>query len=214
MAETWVESLRDSGICLSAERTDELTAFLDELLRWNQRINLTAIRDRQEALEKHLIDSLLLLPELKPGSLLDMGSGAGLPGIPLAMVLPELLVTSVDSVGKKINFQKHIKRKFKLNNFRPLHGRLEELSRLIPAGERFDQVVARAFSSFAQITTLAKPWLAEAGQILIMKGPEGAAEWDEFSRLPQAELYAIKQQKTYRLPVSKAERQLFRLELQ
>ena len=101
--------------------------LLEELLRWNRQINLTSIVQPQRALSLHLLDSLALLKYLpSAGSLLDMGSGAGFPGLPLAIANPGLRIVSVDSVGKKILFQKHIKRHFSLENFLPIHCRLEE----------------------------------------------------------------------------------------
>jgi 16S rRNA (guanine527-N7)-methyltransferase len=194
---------------LSAEKLHQQIAFSEELLRWNRRINLTAIRNPEEALEKHLLDSLLLLNYVTAsGRLLDMGSGGGLPGIPLAIARPELQLVSVDAVGKKISFQKHIQRKLGLNNFQPLHARLEEIDRFLSPAELFDQAVARAFTSLPLLCALARPWLKKNGELLAMKGPEGEAELAEISGQLGDLGYGFGQRVTYRLPFSQAERQL------
>ena len=189
--------------------------FLDELLRWNQRVNLTSIRNRDEAIEKHLLDSLALLPHVVAGdTLLDMGSGGGLPGIPLAIARPELIVTSVDSIGKKINFQKHIKRKLQLENLHPLQARLEDLDQVFAPDRRFSRVVARAFSSLEQICCLALPWLAVEGRLLVMKGPEGQEELRAMGEGLAVAGFALENSWQYRLPFSASERQLILLKKQ
>lgn len=185
--------------------------FLDELLRWNRHINLTAVRDRQDALEKHLLDALALLPYLPEAAhLLDMGSGGGLPGIPLAIARCGLQAVSVDSVGKKISFQKHIQRRLKLANLLPIHARLEELAATLPVVQRFDLVVARAFSSLDLMLNLARPWVKEGGELLAMKGPDVDEELREIDLSPQKYGFALSGRERYRLPFSRAERQLLR----
>lgn len=197
-------------VSLSPEALQAELVFLEELLRWNKRINLTSICNWNEALEKHLIDSLLLLPSIESGGrLLDMGSGGGLPGIPLAIARPDLQVVSVDSVGKKINFQKHIKRQLKLRNLEPINARLEYLSERISLEQPFDWVVARAFSSFDNILSLSEQWLKEGGQLLAMKGPEGKKEWRQAAG---RSCFQLKEVKEYNLPKTGAVRQLFILE--
>ena len=148
---------------LSDEVIQKEITFLDELLRWNQRINLTSIKNREEAIEKHLIDSLLLLPYLEnAGNIIDLGSGGGLPGIPLAIASPSLQVISVDSVGKKVNFQRHIKRLLSLNNLHIVQSRAETLDQGAIEPKSFDLVVARAFTAleplFGVCITLAETW--------------------------------------------------------
>ena len=203
------EGLKRTGLRLGEDACQRLELFLSEMLRWNKRINLTAIVDPEGATEKHLLDSLLVLPFLEGGrSLLDMGSGAGLPGIPLKIAMPGLDVVSVDSVGKKIQFQRHIKRLLTLDSFSPCHVRLECLASKIRRDAGFDLVTARAFSSLEEIGRLAAPWVSRAGHVLAMKGPEGEGE----VRAAEAELarlgLAVSAIHRYRLPFSNAERQL------
>ena len=203
------EGLGRCGLSLDLEACRALEVFLAELLRWNQRVNLTAITDPEIATEKHLIDSLLLLPFLvDTESLFDMGSGAGLPGIPLQIARPDLAVTSVDSVGKKINFQRHVKRLLRLDPFTPIHSRLENVAKELPQGMRFDVVTARAFASIEAIIRFGASWRAPDGKILVMKGPEGETEaFAAEKNISEAGLMIDRIHK-YTLPFSGAERQL------
>lgn len=171
------EALARLDIAIDPDQEERLLFFLDELLRWNRSINLTAITRREEAIVKHLVDSLTLLPYLAGDErLLDMGSGGGLPGLPLKLVRPGLRLVSVDSVAKKIAFQKHIIRTCKLEHAEARHGRLEELGREAGLASSFELVTARAFASLADCIRLGRPFLAPGGRLLAMKGPEGERE--------------------------------------
>ena len=212
MPDLFIEGLSQLGLNLSEETIEKEICFLDELLRWNQQINLTSIRNRDEAIEKHLLDSLLLLPYLKGAKrLLDMGSGGGLPGIPLAIAEPALQVVSVDSVGKKINFQKHIKRLLKLNNLTAIQSRIENLLQVDPAQEKYDLVVSRAFSSLDTSIHHADQWLKPGGRLLAMKGPEGREELAAASEVVEQYGFSIPAISVCTLPFSHAERQLISL---
>ncbi len=169
--------LKDLGISVEQDKATLLIRFLDELLVWNRRVNLTAITDPNEAIEKHLVDSLTLLPLLKSKDrLLDIGSGGGFPGLPCKVVQPELELLSVDAVQKKINFQWHIIRTLGLKNATALHCRVETLPDAPEWQQGFDVIVSRAFSSLIDFATLALPCLGPGGKIVAMKGPEGTPE--------------------------------------
>jgi 16S rRNA (guanine527-N7)-methyltransferase len=194
---------------LPAPVPEQLLSFLDELLRWNRRINLTAIRDRQEALEKHLLDSLSILPLLRGDErLLDLGSGAGLPGIPLKIASPCLQLWSVDAVQKKIAFQRQVGRLLSLNSFHPTQARVEDLAQDGKWQGRFEVVVARAVASLPTLVAWGLPLLQPAGRLIAMKGPEGEAEL----LAARAELRTLGvhciEQLQFRLPASGAERRL------
>jgi len=164
-------------IRVDTDDIEKLLALLEQLLHWNRTYNLTAITDPLEAIEKHLVDSLTLLPHLgQAETLIDIGSGAGFPALPLKIVRPDLKVISVDSVAKKINFQKHVVRKLQLENFIAWHGRAEELSQQVFLADKADLVVARAFSSLPKLLDLALPCLKLGGRVIAMKGPEGESE--------------------------------------
>ncbi len=182
---------------------------MDELLRWNRSVNLTSITNRKQAIEKHLLDSLLLLPHLGSAkNILDMGSGGGLPSIPLAIAAPALDVVSVDSVGKKINFQKHVKRQLQIYNLKILQSRVEELNRTGLKDEKFDIVVSRAFTSLGDFIAYSAPWLKPGGRIFAMKGPEGQKELISAKKITEKYHLEDTVVYSYLLPYSRAERQL------
>lgn len=155
-----------------------LAEYLALLARWNRTHNLTAIREPERMVTHHLLDSLAVLPWIpRRGRLLDIGSGAGLPGIPLALARPELAVTLIDSVGKKAAFMQQAITALGLPNARAVHGRVEDY----PSTEPFDTVISRAFSSLDAFTGLSRPLLAPGGRWLAMKGRRPD---DELAALP------------------------------
>ena len=207
-------ALAKMAITIDISQEERLLHFLDELLRWNQSINLTAITDRDEALVKHLVDSLTLVPLLRGDeTLLDMGSGGGLPGLPLKIVLPGLNLTSVDAVAKKISFQKHVIRSFALTGAVARHGRLEELGRETSLAGHFDLVVARAFASLPDCVRLARPFLKAGGRLIAMKGPEGAKEVLAAETIITQAGFSVQQIEHLALPGGNGERTLITLDL-
>lgn len=144
--------------------------YRDELLRWNARVNLTAITAPDEVAEKHFLDSVAVMPEVVgAGSLLDVGAGAGFPGLPLKLALPGLEVTLVDAVAKKVGFLKHVSAQLQLRGVRAVHGRAEgnRVGEGLPA---VDRVVARAFMDLEAWLALAPAYLAEGGRVVAMLG--------------------------------------------
>jgi len=209
MAKLLVDGL---DLLLSDETMQAEMTFLDELLRWNQQINLTSIKNREDAIEKHLIDSLLLMPHLRNAKkIIDLGSGGGLPGIPLAIALPSIQVISVDSIGKKINFQRHIKRLLSLDNLNILKSRAENLDQTTLEGESFDVVIARAFAPLETILEYAAPWLKPGGMVIAMKGPGGDSEMKAAEVMVKQNKFVAPEVIAYNLPFSHAERQLLLL---
>lgn len=172
--------LEAHGLSLPEERLERLLLYLDELLRWNRRVNLTSITQAGQAEEKHLIDSLTLLPLLGEGkSLLDIGSGAGLPALPLKIARPELDVVSVDSVQKKILFQRHVARRLGLEGFSAVHGRIENLADSAQLDRLFCLITSRALADLETFLGWAAPFAGAQSRIVAMKGPEGEREWRE-----------------------------------
>ncbi|MEO8742284.1 MAG: 16S rRNA (guanine(527)-N(7))-methyltransferase RsmG [Lysobacteraceae bacterium] len=153
-----------------------LLDYLTLLVRWNGTYNLTAIRDPQEMLSKHLFDSLAIAPFVH-GTLADIGSGAGLPGIPLALARPELAVTLIESNGKKARFLREAKRHLGLENLAVAESRAESFA----ASAHFDCLVSRAFGSLAEFVRVGGHLLREDGQLLAMKGQQPD---DEIAALP------------------------------
>ncbi|QJD71863.1 16S rRNA (guanine(527)-N(7))-methyltransferase RsmG [Marinobacterium sp. LSUCC0821] len=153
------------SINATAEQQDQLLNYLALLQKWNKAYNLTAIRDPEQMLVKHILDSVAIQPYVAATDLIDVGSGAGLPGIPMAILNPELPVTTLDSNGKKTRFQHQVKIELGLANLEVVHGRVEEF-----ADRKFTQVTSRAFASIEDMVTLSSSLLADDGIFLAMKG--------------------------------------------
>lgn len=168
--DTLVQSLQsgldEMQLTIPLDAADTLIRYIELLHKWNRTHNLTAIKTVDEMVRRHLLDSLSMLPFVSDGNLLDVGAGAGLPGIPLAICKPHLDVTLVDSVQKKTLFMSFAASNLGLNNTQVKHRRVEQLQQ--PPGYRM--VVARAFSSLEKLTRLTRHLLAEDGQILAMTG--------------------------------------------
>lgn len=192
---------------ISEQQQSSFELLLQELLRWNKRINLTAITNPDEVTVKHLIDSLQLVPLLQTGEhLLDIGSGAGFPALVMAVMRPDCMISSIDAVGKKISFQRHISRLLKLDNLQPLHGRAELLADKQPGS--FDLVVSRAFSSLAFFVKLALPLVRQGGRIISMRSAGASNEVDQ-SRELLVELSMFTEPAiTYSLPLQMGSRSL------
>jgi len=174
LANSLQAGLRQLGFCEAETLVPGLLAYLDLLQRWNRSYNLTAIRDPREMVSRHLLDSLSVLPWVAGPRLLDAGSGAGLPGLPLAMARPEMHVTLLDSVGKKIRFLNQAVRELGLKNVIPLQARLESFHPQAP----FDTIISRAFSELAAFARAARH-LAAGAQLLAMKGRFPGGELDD-----------------------------------
>jgi 16S rRNA (guanine527-N7)-methyltransferase len=186
------------GLVLTAEQQAQLLAYMDLIAKWTKVYNLTAVRDANEMLTHHLLDSLavvaplrrelakLVLPEGHASlSLLDVGAGAGLPGIVIAITCPEVSVTCVDTVAKKAAFIQQVAATLKLPNLKGLHARVETLT------QPYDVVCSRAFASLVDFTTWSKSALAGHGVWMAMKGkhPE-----QEMAALPEsAQVFHVEQ---------------------
>lgn len=150
----------------------QLLVFLDELARWNSAYNLTAIRDLDEMVVRHVLDSLVVLPYMN-GRVLDVGAGAGLPAIPLALANPALQMTMLDSNGKKARFMRHAIRTLKIEGAQVVEGRVED-----HAGS-YDTITSRAFASLADFYDKTSHLLASGGVWVAMKGKLDAKELAE-----------------------------------
>lgn len=187
------------GLAVPAEARDKLLAFVDLLLKWNRVYNLTALRDREAVLATHIFDSLSVLKHLPPGSLLDVGSGGGLPGIPLAICDPSRAVTLVESNQKKSAFQLQASIELGLKNINTVCKRAEAFC---PAAG-FDVVISRAFSSITDFVKIAGHLCLESGRLAAMKGmfPE-----EEIAQLPP--LFHVEQSIALEVPGVKGARHL------
>ncbi|SIT42168.1 methyltransferase, SAM-dependent methyltransferase, glucose-inhibited cell-division protein [Paraburkholderia ribeironis] len=184
LASLLADGVRELGLDLSDAQLTKLLDYVALLSKWNAVYNLTAIRDPRQMLIQHILDSLSIIPHLAPrgpSSVLDVGSGGGLPGIVLAIVLPEWAVTVNDIVHKKTAFQAQAKAELGLANLSVVTGRVETLTPGAEVPAKFDVIVSRAFAELADFVTLARHLVAERGAIWAMKGvrPDG-----EIERLP------------------------------
>lgn len=185
-------------IALTQDQADNLMAYLALLVKWNRAYNLTAVRDPVEMIDRHLVDSLSVLPYIEGPRLLDVGSGPGLPGIPLAICRPDIAVTTLDSNGKKTRFQLQVKLELGLDNLSVVNARAESCGL-----EPFDQVISRAFASLQDMIHWTAPLCRQDGVFLAMKGlyPE-----DELRELPAG--YELRSSYPLRVPGTDGARHL------
>ena len=165
------------GITLSDQQTDAFLIYLAELEKWNRKINLTAIRNEQDIVIKHFLDSLSYLKGFAPSlalRLLDMGSGAGFPAVPIKIVHPEISITMVEAVNKKASFLRHIVRTLKLTEVVVVDKRTGELSSSYH--QSYDVVTARAFADMKSALSEGAPFLKPGGLMVLSRGPEETIE--------------------------------------
>lgn len=181
-AEQLANGIRQMGLDVDAEAQQQLLQYLAMLQKWNKVYNLTAVRNPQEMVTLHLLDSLSVLPYVKGPRLLDVGSGAGLPGIVMAICKPELQVTTIDTVQKKAIFMRQVKGELGLENLSVVHARVEEHHPQQP----YDQVISRAFSEIALLMELTRHLIAKGGEWLAMKGLVPTEELAALAAKPKA----------------------------
>jgi 16S rRNA (guanine527-N7)-methyltransferase len=155
-----------TGQAADPETEAALLAYLALLERWNRTYNLTAVKDSAQMVIRHLLDSLSIAPWVRAGRLLDAGTGAGLPGIPLALARPGLEVTLLDSSGKKVRFLNHVRRELGLENITPVQERLESYSDDTP----YQAIVSRALTDLASFARAARHLALAPTRLLAMKG--------------------------------------------
>ena len=161
------------GVAVSPSQARALGRHAREMLAWNRVSNLTAITDPMAVAVKHYVDALAVAPWIgRSARVLDAGSGGGFPGIPLKIVRPDLSITLVDSVRKKVSFLQSAIRTLQLDGIDALHGRLEAISRSPRGAGRFDAVVCRALGSLTTFIDRTVSFLAPGGILLAMKGPQ------------------------------------------
>lgn len=188
------------GLSIGEKETALFLKYLSELKEWNKKINLTAITDDRDIIIRHFLDSLTLAPfPAHQKTLLDIGSGAGFPGIPLKIIFPDLQVTLMDSVNKKVIFMKHIIRTLGLKQIAAIHARAEDTAVIKKIGSCFDVVTSRAFAELGKFLEIAAPYTKKGGVLLAMKGPKGV---EELKTLRQGEDVEYVEAKEVKLPFS------------
>lgn len=168
-----IDGARDVNIHVDRHQARQLGIHALELLKWNRKINLTAITDPKEVAIKHCLDSIIPGHMIAPdATLLDIGSGGGFPGIPLKIMKPSLSVTLIDASRKKVSFLKHMIRTLKLKKVEARHVRAEDFAKEREVRSSFDVVISRALTSIENLVILAAPLLTRGGTIIALKGPE------------------------------------------
>ena len=160
------KGLAGLGLSLEADRVDRLLDYLALLSRWNRAYNLTAVDEPAAMVDRHLVDSLSILPWIEGHEIVDAGTGAGLPGVPLAIACPGKHFVLVDSNGKKVRFLRQVRRELGLDNIEPVQARLEALA----LEKAPDQIVARALAPLPRLVEQLGHLLSEGATLLAMKG--------------------------------------------
>lgn len=170
--------LDEAGISLTDHQKNQLVAYVGLLDKWNKAYNLTSVRDPNEMLVRHILDSIIVAPYLQGSRFIDVGTGPGLPGIPLAIVCPESHFTLLDSLGKRVRFLRQVQHELKLDNVTPVQSRVEA----VPAEPPFDGVISRAFASLNDMVSWCHHLPAANGHFYALKG---LAQKEEMESLPE-----------------------------
>ena len=159
--------LTQTSLSLTERQQQQLIAYVELLDKWNKAYNLTSVRDPQQMIVRHIMDSIVVAPYLQGKRFIDVGTGPGLPGIPLSIVLPDAEFTLLDSLGKRVRFLKQVQHELKLDNILPVQSRVEEY----PATPPFDGVISRAFASIHDMLHWCQHLPAEGhGRFYALKG--------------------------------------------
>lgn len=208
---TLKEYLKINNIELYDDAAKKFELYMDELIEWNKKVNLTAIREPQAIIVKHFYDSMLgmVIPQWTgKGKLLDLGTGAGFPGIPLKIINPDLEVVLVDSLQKRVIFLQNIIEKLCLKNTVAIHGRAEEIGQDQSHREKYDWVVSRAVARLPVLAEYCIPLVKKGGRFLAYKGPEGITEYNEGENAIKILGGAIEGVHTFQLPMDNGERNI------
>ncbi len=161
---------------LDTGQLHQLATLVGLLAKWNRVYNLTAVRDPHEMVVRHILDSLVVVPYLRGDRLLDVGTGAGLPGLPLAIACPQLDITLLDSSDKKLRFIRQAVAELKLERVAVVHSRMQAYQ----PTQAFDMVISRAVSSLAELYRMTRHLVSDKGRFLFMKGTRPDTELDDF----------------------------------
>lgn len=193
-----INLIDQTDLSINCQQIDQLINYVEMLNKWNKAYNLTAVRDPNEMLIKHIMDSLVVSPYLVGSTFIDVGTGPGLPGIPLAIINPDKQFDLVDSLGKRIRFLKQVQFELKLANIQPIQSRIEEYNE-----KKFDGVISRAFASLQDMLTWCKHLPNEQGSFYALKG-------SDLDPIPEG--FTLKQDIKLTIPELNAERRLMIIE--
>lgn len=203
--EVLVKGARELGVELLPETVELFMRYLEYLKFWNKKINLTSVREDRKIVINHFLDSITVLSLIDRNSkVLDVGSGAGFPGIPLKLVEPSLIVTLMDSVHKKVVFMRYVIRELGLKGIEAVWARAEDPKNGIPRGY-FDFVVSRAVGKIEEILEVCSPYVVGKGRIILMRGKRGLDEWNALDDSVRRD-YRLEEFKRVALPFGKQQR--------
>ena len=193
-----INLIDQTDLSITSQQIDQLIDYVEMLNKWNKAYNLTAVRDPSEMLIKHIMDSLVVSPYLVGNTFIDVGTGPGLPGIPLAIINPDKQFDLVDSLGKRIRFLKQVQFELKLKNIQPIQSRIEEYNQ-----KKFDGVISRAFASLQDMLIWCKHLPNQQGFFYALKG-------SDLDAIPEG--FVLKQNIKLSVPELDAERRLMIIE--
>ncbi len=201
--------LKEINIELKKEQTEKFYKYMNLLLEWNEKINLTAITEPEEVILKHFVDSLTISKYIEKGAkLIDMGTGAGFPGIPLKILRDDIEITLADSLNKRINFLNEVIKELNLKNIQTVHTRAEEFGKNKKYRESFDIATSRAVANLSTLSEYLIPLVKPNGKVICMKGSEVKEEVEMAKKAIEILGGKIEQEESFNLPNSDMKRNL------
>lgn len=208
----FIEALKKQGIDLNDEQIQQFRKYFELLVEWNEKMNLTAITDEESVYLKHFYDSIsaaFYVDLTEEKNICDVGAGAGFPSIPIKICYPNLSVTIVDSLNKRIGFLQVLAEELQLANVNFVHARAEDFGQEEKYREKFDFVTARAVARLSVLSELCIPLNKVGGQFIAMKGAAAEGELDDAQKALQVLGAKMKEQHSFLLPIEKSERNIF-----
>jgi len=205
------QALKDRGISISPEQAKQYERYYELLVEWNEKINLTAITDREEVYEKHFYDSVaaaFFFDFGKVHTLIDIGAGAGFPSLPIKILFPHLKITIIDSLNKRISFLRLLCEELGLQDVTPLHGRAEDFGVKAEHREQYDVVTARAVARLNVLAEYCMPFAKVGGNFVVLKGSHASLELNEAKKAIKTFGGKTEQVDSLQLPSDQAERSI------
>ena len=179
------EACKSVNIAFDADKYKKFMIYKELIKEWNKKINLTSITDDEEMIKKHFIDSIKVfqfLPLKCADKIIDVGTGAGFPGIPIKILCPQIHIVLLDSLNKRINFLNEVIDRLKLDDIKPVHGRAEDYGQNIDYREKFDIAVSRAVAELNVLSEYCIPFIKKGGYFIALKGPSAKQEIDRSNK--------------------------------